>query len=777
MHKTRQSGKQDWHQATIPNIPFAKTCRRVYDRWVRRFFSIPPTVRNLFYRAWPAAVLGAMLAWGWREQDFFRSIPHYGDTLEMMWALSWYGDAIRAGQTIALYPLAFYPGGWHYSENLVMLLALLPLHWIGGPAFAYNIGVLFTFVLAFVGTYKLARGFVERGPATVASLLVSFWGFRWFHNIGHLNILIGSALLPWILWALDRALRTPGRSRGWLVLTGVLWAASMSGSMYFASLAGAAVAVWIAGYLAARAISWRTAAGTLAIPASVALLLSAPAIYWMWQNTAKDGVAFYTIGELNYWNASLNSLPLPSIEHPLLGSFVRSIFGGQPYEQGAANLGLLASLLAIVGLFAALRRERWRPVLFLAGTGLLLALGLTLRWDNASLSWPLLRPIDAGLWQLGHLLKPSLFTTAQPPAPFDNAVPLPGLLLVAIVPFMERARVFARYMFVGAIGVFLLTALGLTLVRRAWVRIALALLLVLEVLPAPLAGLPFPPQSHPAFEWLKQQPLPTESRGVGGAEGIADIFAAHPYTPVLLNDGETVLATLYHGKGTAAGASSIWPADTAFLNTWLSSHEHAFWNPDLVPILRFYRTRYILLHMRGEWEQGLLAEAKQNKEIRLLQCFEPPASPGPWDYPICVLEVVPPSQPDLNLVLDDGWSGKEDWGVWAEGTTSRAFWVATQETPNTLQVQAFPHCQRTQHQGVTFEVNGVSLATHRWDDCEPWSTTVTVPASLVRRGRNDLVVRSEYAVRPSDSSDEQSNDTRPLSVGFTKLRVEAGIAQ
>jgi hypothetical protein len=181
--------------------------------------------------------------------------------------------------------------------------------------------------------------------------------------------------------------------------------------------------------------------------------------------------------------------------------------------------------------------------------------------------------------------------------------------------------------------------------------------------------------------------------------------------------------------------------------------------------------------MRGDWEKGILEEAKQNKEIRALQCFEPAASPGPWNYPICVLEVLPPSQPDLNLVLDDGWSGKEDWGVWAEGTTSRAFWVATEKAPNTLQVQVLPICQPGQYQDVSFEVNGETLATHRWNDCEPWSSALTVPASLIRLGRNDLVVRSEYAVRPIDLGDQQSNDTRSLSVGFTRLRVEPETAQ
>jgi hypothetical protein len=94
-----------------------------------------------------------------------------------------------------------------------------------------------------------------------------------------------------------------------------------------------------------------------------------------------------------------------------------------------------------------------------------------------------------------------------------------------------------------------------------------------------------------------------------------------------------------------------------------------------------------------------------------------------------------------------------------------------------LQVEVFPFCRPGQYQGVSFEVNGENLATHRWNDCEPWSSALTVPASLVRLGRNDLVVRSEYAVRPIDLDAQQSDDTRSLSVGFTRLKVEPGTAQ
>ena len=60
-----------------------------------------------------------------------------------MWGISWYGDALRTGVDPAVYPLAFYPGGWQLatfgqSVGPALFLAMLPLHWIAGAAFAYQ---------------------------------------------------------------------------------------------------------------------------------------------------------------------------------------------------------------------------------------------------------------------------------------------------------------------------------------------------------------------------------------------------------------------------------------------------------------------------------------------------------------------------------------------------------------------------------------------------------------------------------------------------------------
>lgn len=737
----------------------------------------------------PLVALAIFLIWGWHRLDLLHSVSGYGDILEFTWALSWFDEAIRTGKSLAVYPLAFYPGGWHvatYAEGPLMLLATLPLYRLGGPAFAYNMTVLLTFVVAFAGAYKLARLFLvpfrdaqsTMLPATLAALLISFWGLRWFQNLGHPNFLIGSALLPWMLWALERALqrqssglsgsRIDGRSLAWLAAAGVLWAVTIAGTVYFVWIGGVALGAWVLGRLLGRSISVRLALIDLAVPIVVALVLSAPGLIWFWQATTAIQPDFYTADEVNFWGASLNGLPIPSIDHPVLGSLARRIYQGMPFEQGATNLGLLAVLVAIAGWISVRKDRRWLPATLLAVAGLLLALGLTLKWNNESLQLAVLRPLNQLIWRIGYAIKPEFFVSPAPQAPFADAVPLPGLLLAALVPFFERARVFARYAFVGGIGVYLLAARGVMLPRKLWMSAVLSLLLVFEVLPAPLQPVPLPTVSHPAFDWLKAQPAAPD-------QSVVDLIAGQPYTPVLFNGGETVWATRYHGWPTVSGASSVWPAYTSFLHNWLGTHEHTFWNQDTVPILRFYDVRYLLLHMRSEQEQAILEEAQSNQELRLVDCF--PAVPGPWNYPICVLEVLPPRNANINLVLQDGWSGQEDWGVWAEGVESTALWVAMARQDHRLQVEAFPQCVDGQQQTIAIEVNGVAVGSHTWSDCDPWVNELAIPAGAVRLGRNDLVIRSAYSARPIDSGAGRSDDTRSLSAGYIRLRVEPSTAQ
>jgi hypothetical protein len=361
-------------------------------------------------------------------------------------------------------------------------------------------------------------------------------------------------------------------------------------------------------------------------------------------------------------------------------------------------------------------------------------------------------------------LKPAFFPQAAPPAPFDTAIPLPAMLLAAIIPSIERARAFARFALVGSIGIAMLAGLTLTLVRYRWLRLSLAVLLVIELLPWPLPALPFAGISHPAFDWLRQQQLD------GGS--VVDIVAGHPYTPVVNVVGESVWATWLHRQPTVGGASSVWPLRLGFLNDWLASHEHAFWNPNLAQILRFYNARFLLIYERGDWERGLVTEARQNPDLKFVNCFDPPPEGGVFPYPICLMQVLPAPEPQkVNLVLDRGFSKQEDWGVWSEAADSEAFWVSLGKKDQVLDVTVFPNCRPERKQTLKLAVNGVTMDTYDWPDCEPHSAHIVVPASLVVEGKNTLQIQAGYALPPVDPNTGKETDTRPLSLGFTQLRA------
>ena len=411
----------------------------------------------------PWLLFAGILIWGWRTTDLFQTVPSYGDVLEGLWATTWYAETLSAGRSSAVYPQAFFPAGWHvatYAWGPANFFLLLPLYAIGGAAFAYNVATLITFGLAFAGMLALADRFVSRLAATVVALLYTFWGFRWYNIIGQLNIGLGSALLPWMIWSLERGLESSERGWRWCALAGALWALSISSSPYFLWIGGILLVGWLVGRFGKIGGSRRSWLN-LVLVFAVAGLLSLPAMLTLWQASQATGAAYFSIYEINHLGANAGSLALPDTEHPWLGSLVRAIYRGDSGES-FVGLGLLACLMAIFGFFHAVKmRARWRPVLVVGALGLILSLGLTLLWNDIPVRQAFLRPVNQAIWLLGYRFKPDLFLAPQPPAPFDDAVSMPGLLLAAVVPFFERARVLSRYALLAGIAVFLLAGLGL----------------------------------------------------------------------------------------------------------------------------------------------------------------------------------------------------------------------------------------------------------------------------------------------------------------------------
>ena len=711
-------------------------------------------------RAAPWLLFAGVLLWSWRVYDLWHAVPAYDDVLEVLWVLSWYRDALAGLHGWAIYPLAFHPQGWHvatYAGGPALLLVLLPLDRLGGPAFAYNVAVLLAFLCGYAGSLKLARRFVSPLAAAMAALLYTFWGFHWFRIIGHMNVMLACALLPWLPWAIERSLRSPRRAVAWLAVAGLLWALMAASSPYFLWMGGILLVVWLGGRRLGGQITWRTAIRGVVLPTLIALALNAPLLFLLARESAAVNAPYYDIVHVSSWDASLNSFTVPNVLHPWLAPLARALYPGPVNEPGQANFGLLASLLALFGLGHAWRDRRWLPVIGLAAAGILLALGVTLKWSGQTVQWSALRPLDEILWRAGHALKPDVFTSAQVPAPFDEAVPLPGLLLSIFVPFWERARVLARYALLAGSGLFLLTGLGLMRVRWRYARLLLAALLVFEVLPPPSQSKPFPPQPHPAFAWLAQQTLPP-------GEGIVDLGSWQPGLLYLSIGGNTLWATTYHGRPTVAGASSVWPAHVVYLDQWLSTHPHAFLDPDFVPLMRYYRVHYVVFHVTGGYARDMLDEAARNPGLGDRRCFEPAAGDGPWSYPICIMTVPPEPAPALNLVFREGWSVGEDWGRWAGATTAHASWAAVEAAPARLRVDAFPVCVPGKPQRVTVEVNGTALASYQWRACETWTQEITIPASAIKVGWNEVVLRSSFTAKTA-------NDPRELAVGFSRLQI------
>ncbi|MGH2538394.1 MAG: hypothetical protein ACRDHL_13440, partial [Candidatus Promineifilaceae bacterium] len=393
--------------------------------------------------------------------------------------------------------------------------------------------------------------------------------------------------------------------------------------------------VWLVAHTIRRPGHWRLLVLSAGLTSLVAAGLASPTLLWFWDGLRAAGASFHTIEQVNQWGVSINSLPLPFVGHPVLRPLVQRLYQGPGDETHVANLGLLASLLALFSLPAALRQKRWLAPLLLVAAGVVLALGLTLKWDGSSFALPALRPLNELIWGLGHRLKPEFFIAGRPPDPFGAAVPLPGLLLAAVVPYWEGARVMARYLLLAGLGLFLLAGFGLSRLRHNWLKVFLSAGLLFEIVPHAQNGQPFPPQSHPAFAWLQQ---PAAADGA-----VIDLQVPAPHTFDLAGGGAIVWATYIHDRPTMAGTSAFFPDSTTHLRAWLLAHPHPFDEPDFAAKLRNVRVRFLVVHMGTSLSHALVAEASGNKQFGPPHCLAPAKGPSPWLYPICIIEVLSPT--------------------------------------------------------------------------------------------------------------------------------------
>ncbi|MEZ4515809.1 MAG: hypothetical protein R3C44_02855 [Chloroflexota bacterium] len=185
----------------------------------------------------------------------------FDDAFEYIWYLSWFKEALLDLNISPLFqPDIFYPTGWDLRFSAfppVYPTLVTPITSLLGPIVTYNIFIMFTIVFAAFGTYLLVRTVGGNAwAATFAGVAFAFYPQRVVYFGGHLNFLIGSMWLPWIIYAIVQANNSTNHRIAWMAFAGFCLAMSVAGSWHFIFLSGVAVLIFLPACIFCQPNKW-----------------------------------------------------------------------------------------------------------------------------------------------------------------------------------------------------------------------------------------------------------------------------------------------------------------------------------------------------------------------------------------------------------------------------------------------------------------------------------------------------------------------------------------
>ena len=269
------------------------------------------------------------------------------------------GTPFLAGQTAVLYPLTW-------------LGVLLPY------PFSMTVMTLLKWWIVGLGMYVFARQSLRlgQGAGLVAALSYMFSSFIviWLlHAVGEAAI-----LLPWLMWATERAIRQPSLRRvaALALIIGLVGLTGHPEMSFHVTLGGSLYALWLVG--TQPALSWLARArllgrwvggAALGICLAAIQYLPTAAVLTHALTTAQRSQAYGAI-----------DVPLKGIATWLVPNFwgnpalvANYYWGPRNYSEEVWYAGAVALVLAFVGLLALRRRERWRDVAFFALLAVIIA--------------------------------------------------------------------------------------------------------------------------------------------------------------------------------------------------------------------------------------------------------------------------------------------------------------------------------------------------------------------------------------------------------------------
>ncbi|HET8631707.1 MAG TPA: hypothetical protein VFL91_30150 [Thermomicrobiales bacterium] len=363
------------------------------------------------------------------------------DPVDGVWRVGWAQQALLHRPWALFDAPVFYPFPHAYLFDELLFgsaLLTLPLRLVtANPVLLYNLAVLANLVLSALAMFALARRLgAGRVGAFAAGLIYAFAPLHLAH-IGHLGLL-ASGWFPLAILLLDRLFATP-RWRDALALAAVLALQALSAqyyALYLVPVVGGFVALRTAQLARRRRFPGPAVWGRLLAAGALAALPVLPFALGYRQVQGDYAVArtiaqnaHYSANVLSFFTADGQNLVWGRVTAPLRA------YGTYTFERNMFP-GLVALLLAAVGLAVAWRRPLAQYLALLALGSAILALG------------------------------PHLYLTADPKSQVFAYLPYRWLYYHA--PGVSSMRVPARIGVLFLLGVAGLAALGLdALLRRA----------------------------------------------------------------------------------------------------------------------------------------------------------------------------------------------------------------------------------------------------------------------------------------------------------------------
>ncbi len=377
----------------------------------------------------------------------------------------------------------FFPTGWNTitgSHSPSLIIPTIPLTLIFGPIAAYNTVMALGYLLAATGTYALIYRLTnDRLAGILGGIAYAFSMTRLFRIGGHINVLIGSAWIPWLFFCIEmgRMAENGRKQTRWFALAGIFYAATILSYFYYVYIAAIPLAAYLLWYLwqqraardrfiqGIRHVSWLFGtAATLVAPFAIPVL----------RLRRQMAVEPYPLEATTAFGISPDRLLLPNRYHPLWGAWFAARFPDTG-EQTIIFLGLTAVFLFIFA-FSRPVHPRRSGYLLVALAAFVAGLGPELNWNAQSLG-----------------------------------IPMPGLLLFRYVPFYNVIRVWARFSILISFAVAVMA--GFTIAyfrpRLRWGTVISIFLLGLVILES--FGQPFPVTNSQVMvrevdSWLAEQP-------------------------------------------------------------------------------------------------------------------------------------------------------------------------------------------------------------------------------------------------------------------------------